>query len=66
MFERLADLETELEKLESQLSELYASGDRGALERAFGKAANGGAISLPGVMSRKKQVAPPLLAAFGQ
>ncbi len=30
MFERLADLETELEKLESQLSELYASGDQAA------------------------------------
>ena len=28
MFERLADLETELEKLESQLSEIYASGDQ--------------------------------------
>jgi len=28
VFERLADLETELEKLESQLSELYASGDQ--------------------------------------
>jgi peptide chain release factor 1 len=30
MFERLADLETELEKLESQLPELYASGDQSA------------------------------------
>jgi len=50
----------------SKSTELYASGDRGALERAFGKTANGGAISLPGVMSRKKQVAPRLLAAFGQ
>jgi peptide chain release factor 1 len=30
MFERLADLETELEKLEPQLSELYASGDQAA------------------------------------
>jgi peptide chain release factor 1 len=28
MFERLADLETELEKLESQLPELYANGDQ--------------------------------------
>jgi peptide chain release factor 1 len=30
VFEHLADLETELEKLESRLSEIYASGDRGA------------------------------------
>src|SRR5436190_93758 len=28
MFEHLADLETELEKLESQLPELYAGGDQ--------------------------------------
>jgi len=34
MFERLADLETELEKLESQLSELYASGDQTAAAAA--------------------------------
>ena len=34
MFERLADLETELEKLESQLSELYASGDQQAAAAA--------------------------------
>ena len=34
MFERLADLETELEKLESQLSELYASGDQQAAATA--------------------------------
>ncbi len=34
MFERLADLETELEKLESQLSELYASGDQSAAAAA--------------------------------
>jgi peptide chain release factor 1 len=34
MFERLADLETELEKLESQLSELYASGDQAAAAEA--------------------------------
>jgi peptide chain release factor 1 len=36
VFERLADLETELEKLESQLSEIYASGDQFA-SRAAGK-----------------------------
>jgi peptide chain release factor 1 len=34
MFERLADLETELEKLESQLPELYASGDQTAAREA--------------------------------
>jgi peptide chain release factor 1 len=34
MFERLADLETELEKLESQSSELYASGDQTAAAAA--------------------------------
>jgi len=34
VFERLADLETELEKLESQLSELYASGDQHAAAAA--------------------------------
>jgi peptide chain release factor 1 len=34
MFERLADLETELEKLESQLAELYASGDQSAAAAA--------------------------------
>ncbi len=34
MFERLVDLEAELEKLESQLSELYASGDQTAAAEA--------------------------------
>jgi peptide chain release factor 1 len=34
VFERIADLETELEKLESQLSELYASGDQTAAAAA--------------------------------
>jgi peptide chain release factor 1 len=34
VFERLADLETELEKLESQLPELYASGDQPAAAAA--------------------------------
>jgi manganese-dependent inorganic pyrophosphatase len=45
-------------------TELYVSGDRAALERAFGDRAEDGVIELPGVMSRKKQVAPPLLAAL--
>jgi len=34
MFERLAELETEMEKLETQLPELYASGDQQAAAAA--------------------------------
>jgi manganese-dependent inorganic pyrophosphatase len=47
-------------------SKLYVSGERPAVERAFGRAHDGddGVIDLPGVMSRKKQVAPKLLAAL--
>jgi manganese-dependent inorganic pyrophosphatase len=45
---------------------LYLSGaDRFAVERAFGRDADEGVVDLPGVMSRKKQVAPKLLAAVG-
>jgi manganese-dependent inorganic pyrophosphatase len=44
-------------------TELLAAGDRGTLERAFDRLAADGSVSLPGVMSRKKQVAPKLLAA---
>jgi manganese-dependent inorganic pyrophosphatase len=44
-------------------TELLAVGDRRPLERAFGRPMADGAISLPGVMSRKKQVAPRLLEA---
>ncbi len=45
---------------------LYLSGaDRFAIERAFGRDADDGVVELPGVMSRKKQVAPRLLAAVG-
>ena len=43
---------------------LYASAERSTLERAFGDDLRDGAIDLPGVMSRKKQVAPKLLAAL--
>jgi manganese-dependent inorganic pyrophosphatase len=43
---------------------LYAAGDTAPLERAFGEPEGDGAIALPGVMSRKKQVAPKLLAAY--
>ena len=46
-------------------SKLYVSGERPAVERAFGRDRDGeGVIDLPGVMSRKKQVAPKLLAAL--
>jgi manganese-dependent inorganic pyrophosphatase len=45
-------------------TDLYVSGETGALEQAFGRPAKDGVIELPGVMSRKKQVAPKVLAAF--
>jgi manganese-dependent inorganic pyrophosphatase len=45
-------------------TELYVSGDTGPLELAFGRPARDGVIALPGVMSRKKQVAPKVLAAL--
>jgi manganese-dependent inorganic pyrophosphatase len=44
-------------------TELLVAGDRGPLQRAFGQPVADGVVSLPGVMSRKKQVAPKLLAA---
>jgi manganese-dependent inorganic pyrophosphatase len=47
----------------SKGTELLAVGDRAALERAFDEPMTDGVISLPGVMSRKKQVAPKLLEA---
>jgi manganese-dependent inorganic pyrophosphatase len=47
----------------SKGTELLAVGDRGAIDRAFGESAVDGVVTLPGVMSRKKQVAPQLLAA---
>ncbi|HKH19155.1 MAG TPA: putative manganese-dependent inorganic diphosphatase [Solirubrobacteraceae bacterium] len=48
----------------SKGTQLYASGDHGVLQRAFGSDGHDGVIDLPGVMSRKKQVAPKLLAAL--
>ena len=43
---------------------LLVAGEVEAVERAFGKSADeDGAIALPGIMSRKKQVAPKILAA---
>jgi manganese-dependent inorganic pyrophosphatase len=48
----------------SKGTRLYSSGDRGVLERAFGDGGGEGVVELPGVMSRKKQVVPKLLAAL--
>jgi manganese-dependent inorganic pyrophosphatase len=45
-------------------TELYVSGDRAAVGRAFGARVEDGILDLPGVMSRKKQVAPQLLSAL--
>ena len=44
-------------------SNLLVAGDLTPVERAFESEADGGVLDLPGVMSRKKQVAPKLLAA---
>ncbi len=45
-------------------TELLCAGDCTLVERAFDARAKNGVIDLPGVMSRKKQVAPKLLAVF--
>lgn len=45
-------------------TQLLVAGEVAVAERAFGVRGSGGIIELPGVMSRKKQVAPPLLGAF--
>jgi manganese-dependent inorganic pyrophosphatase len=47
--------------IHSRGTELLVAGDASSLERAFGETSDGGVISLPGVMSRKKQVAPKVL-----
>jgi manganese-dependent inorganic pyrophosphatase len=44
-------------------TDLLASGDRGTIERAFEEPTADGLVNLPGIMSRKKQVAPKLLSA---
>jgi manganese-dependent inorganic pyrophosphatase len=46
----------------SKGTDLLVAGDVGAVARSFGVAADDSTIELPGVMSRKKQVAPRLLA----
>lgn len=45
-------------------TELLVDGEVGAVARAFGAQPADGSLPLPGVMSRKKQVAPTLLSAL--
>ncbi len=45
-------------------TELLCAGDCAPVEHAFGEQAREGVIDLPGVMSRKKQVAPKLLSVL--
>lgn len=45
-------------------TDLLVAGNFGPVERAFGADAQDGVVLLPGVMSRKKQVAPKLLSAL--
>ncbi len=45
-------------------TELYVSGEAAPIEQAFGVQGSDGVLLLPGVMSRKKQVAPKVLAAL--
>ncbi|MDP8925846.1 MAG: putative manganese-dependent inorganic diphosphatase [Actinomycetota bacterium] len=47
-----------------QGTELLCTGDCAPVERAFGRQVEDHVMELPGVMSRKKQVAPKLLSAF--
>jgi manganese-dependent inorganic pyrophosphatase len=47
-----------------QGTELLCTGDCAPVERAFDRQIDDNVIELPGVMSRKKQVAPKLLSAF--
>lgn len=47
-------------------TDLLVAGDPSAVEQAFDAKLANGSLSLPGVMSRKKQVAPQLLGAFEQ
>src|SRR5919202_722489 len=45
-------------------TKMLVAGDHGVVERVFGQPVVDGTVDLPGVMSRKKQVAPKLLAAL--
>jgi manganese-dependent inorganic pyrophosphatase len=47
----------------SKGTDLLVSGDKASVERALGQGATDGVIELPGVISRKKQLAPRLLGA---
>ena len=47
----------------SKGTDLLVTGDKATVERTLGQTATDGVIELPGVISRKKQVAPRLLAA---
>ncbi|ACX52706.1 DHHA2 domain protein [Ammonifex degensii KC4] len=47
-------------------TELYFIGDPAIIEKAFGVKPQGNSVWLPGVMSRKKQVAPPVEKAYCQ
>jgi manganese-dependent inorganic pyrophosphatase len=49
----------------SKGTDLLVAGDATPVERAFGRELENGSLPLPQVMSRKKQVAPKLLGAFG-
>jgi manganese-dependent inorganic pyrophosphatase len=49
----------------SRATELLVAGDAGPVERTFGvEPQDSGVFVLPGVMSRKKQVAPKILSAY--
>jgi manganese-dependent inorganic pyrophosphatase len=48
----------------SKGTKMLVAGDAAPLERAFGRPVVDGVLDLPGVMSRKKQVAPKLLGAL--
>jgi manganese-dependent inorganic pyrophosphatase len=48
----------------SKSTKMLVAGDHAPLERIFGRPVADGVLDLPGVMSRKKQVAPKLLAAL--
>jgi len=48
----------------SKGTHLLVAGDMAPVERSFEEQADDGVLELPGVMSRKKQVAPRLMAAF--
>ena len=45
-------------------TKLLVAGNPTPLERAFGVESEDGVLDLPGVMSRKKQVAPEVMAAL--